>query len=287
MATVGFDLGEKPFERNGKHARIVGRLNENLFGGYHTTGYLHEPVTGNHLGINLKGHNIQSKVELDALVDSTLSDLEGTLVFEGNNMNGIPYNRWEFTGSNDLVFNGGVISNETPNESRVWLRASAYKENTAGESIVSPVVIMDYVLLQDIKGINVHGGTFTNGAWRTRTLNNKTVDTANIATLSSNQVTLPAGTYQFSGSAPAYTVNRHATRLYDVTNAVVLAVGTIEKITTSNASRSHVKGRFTLTAPAAIRLEHRCESTVTTSGLGYSCTWANSVFAQLEFWKEP
>ncbi len=52
------------------------------------------------------------------------------------------------------------------------------------------------VVVVDEKAANTSGGTFTSGAWQTRTLNTLTVNDDGIASLSDDQITLPAGTYE-------------------------------------------------------------------------------------------
>jgi len=49
--------------------------------------------------------------------------------------------------------------------------------------------------VRDEKSNGVAGGNFTNGAWQTRTLNTSMTNEISGASLSSNQITLPSGTY--------------------------------------------------------------------------------------------
>ena len=55
--------------------------------------------------------------------------------------------------------------------------------------------------LKDVKAANTAGGTFTSGAFQTRTLNTVEGD-ASIVSLAANQFTLQAGTYHIEGVAP-------------------------------------------------------------------------------------
>jgi len=139
-----------------------------------------------------------------------------------------------------------------------------------------------YVLLVDSKPSGTDGGTFTSGAWRTRTLNVKRADTAGICTLSSNEFTLPAGLYFIDASAEAYTVLRHQLRLYDVTNATVLASGTSAYAASGPISnRSFMSEPFTLIGTTTLRLEHRCETTAATVGFGIATGMAFAVSEEL------
>lgn len=146
-----------------------------------------------------------------------------------------------------------------------------------------------YVLLQEQQASGTAGGTFTSGAWQTRALSNKIADTGSIATLSANQVSLPAGTYMARGVACAHFVNGHQARLYNVTDAALLGTGTSEFASASTGnpqSDSIVVAFFTLTATKTIALQHQCQTTRTPDGFGVACSFGTEVYSVLEIWKE-
>lgn len=125
--------------------------------------------------------------------------------------------------------------------------------------------------IRDEKPSGTTGGGFTAGAWQIRTLN--TVKTNEIAgaSLASNVVTLPAGTYEADIAAPAIFVVLHKARLYDVTGAAVLIHGTSERSNNGagvTTSASRMRGRFTLSVTSNVRVEHRCSVTNGTDGFG-------------------
>jgi len=128
------------------------------------------------------------------------------------------------------------------------------------------------------------GGDFTSGAWRTRVLNTEMANTIAGASLAGNQVTLPAGTYIAWFSAPAYQVNHHATRLYDVTNATVLARGSTTGSVAMLGSSTDSPGFaiFTLGAPAALEVQHCCETDNAGDGMGTACGFGDTeTYAQV------
>ncbi len=104
------------------------------------------------------------------------------------------------------------------------------------------------------------------------------------ASLSSNQVTLPAGEYWCEGMAEAYVVNSHKVKLHDTTNTVDLIIGVSGR--TANGGPSTIAGRFTLTGTAVLELQHYCSTTRATDGFG-SPTNASVVeaYAELKIWK--
>jgi len=146
----------------------------------------------------------------------------------------------------------------------------------------------DYILLRDEKTQNTDGGGFTSGAWRVRDINTEVVDTGSHASISANQITLAAGTYRCRIQCPAYSVNKHQARLYNVTNAAALLVGSSQR----NPSGSNITvpsiiiGRFTLTASKVLEVQHRCETTLITNGLGIAAGFDTEVYTIAEFWKE-
>lgn len=142
----------------------------------------------------------------------------------------------------------------------------------------------DYIVIVDKKSSGTAGGTFTYGAWRTRDLNTELVDTGSHASVSSNQVTLAAGTYRFQATAPALSVNRHQLRLYNVTNSTVIQVGISMDADYDRSiyNRAFVAGQFTIGSSSTIRVEHRCEST---SSFGLACGWGDEIYTVLQLWK--
>lgn len=149
----------------------------------------------------------------------------------------------------------------------------------------------DYILIQDQESQNTAGGNFTSGAWRTRTLNTIVANVGSHASLSSNQITLAAGTYRVNASAPAYFVGRHQTRLYDITNSAVLVIGSSEFSTTAvssaSATRSIIQGRFTLAGSTVIEVQHQCETTNSAGkGLGVESNFTTEIYTSVELVRE-
>lgn len=142
--------------------------------------------------------------------------------------------------------------------------------------------------VRDEKASGTQGGSFTTGAWRTRDLNTIKTNEITGASLSSNQITLPTGTYYIEASAPAYNVSRHQTALYNITDSSFEVIGTSEFTQDSKnvVTRSFVKGRFTISAQKTLELQHQNSSTHNTYGFGVSSTFSQvCVFADLQIWR--
>lgn len=146
---------------------------------------------------------------------------------------------------------------------------------------------IDYLHYRDEKTSGTDGGTFTSGAWRTRTLNTEVSDAGGVGSLSSNQITLPAGTYIVHAWAPAYSVAGHRLRLQNITDTATILLGSSTYSVASTQSHAQLMGRFVLAGSKAIELQHYCENTQATNGLGAGGAFAGvtEVFASIELWK--
>jgi hypothetical protein len=133
------------------------------------------------------------------------------------------------------------------------------------------------------KASGTDDGTFTSGAWRTRDLNTTDVNNISGASLSSNQITLPAGTYQVFASAPAFKVNNHQTRWYNITDSAVVQLGQNAYAGSGSIMTTHsiVTAVFTIAASKVFELQHRCGSTVTTEGFGVNNNWGTEIYSMV------
>ena len=141
-------------------------------------------------------------------------------------------------------------------------------------SLANPVNSL-MTILQDQKTNGSNGGGATGGAWNTRTLNTSVIDQIGVS-LGSNQFTLPAGTYYVEISTPACQVNNHRCRLYNVTTSSTVLLGTSECAQNANPSnmsnRSFIDSYFTSVASGVYRIDHWCNTSFATQGLGMNAT---------------
>lgn len=142
---------------------------------------------------------------------------------------------------------------------------------------------LDLLHVRDEKASGTDGGAFNNGAWQTRTLNTTSTNTISGASLASNQITLPAGTFEIDASAPGFLVREHKVRLQNITDGTTVLVGTSEFTLNTDTvqTRSTVKGRFTLAGSKVLELQHRCNTTRAGNGFG-----AASSFGVVEVYAE-
>lgn len=145
------------------------------------------------------------------------------------------------------------------------------------------------LIVRDLKAAATAGGTFTSGAARTRDLNDVVRNVISGASLGSNQITLPTGTYYAESLATSWAVGRNQAWLYNVTASAILVPGTSEysDIETGEATtHSVVCGVFTLGASSTIELRHQCESSKTGNGFGVEANFGNqNVYSLVKIWQ--
>lgn len=147
-----------------------------------------------------------------------------------------------------------------------------------------------YVVIRDEKTSGTDGGGFTSGGWRTRDLTTLVNPSSySWVSLSSNQFTLTAGTYLVEGFAEAYKVSLHKTKIYNVTDATDVFMGSNALSTTTAGTQtgcpSFVKGFITISGTKTFELQHQCASTFSGSGRGNATGWGTEVYAGLTITK--
>lgn len=147
---------------------------------------------------------------------------------------------------------------------------------------------LSIAVIEDQQAQNTAGGQFSSGAWRTRVLNTEVADVDGIVSLSSNQITLAAGTYHIIANAPANRCGRHQTRWQNVTDGTTAVLGTSEVTvsTTTDQNRSFTEGSFTIAGTKTFEFQHQCETTRITDGLGIAANFTTEVFARVIIMKE-
>lgn len=163
----------------------------------------------------------------------------------------------------------------------------------AVDAVTAPKIgsktFVSYAIIADQKSANTNGGTFTTGAWRTRDLNAEISDADGIVSISSNQFTLQSGTYLIKSFAPAYGVDRHQTRLYNITDSSVALTGvsTFASSGSAGSNSALISGRITIASAKVFEIQHRGQTTAATYGLGIESNFATTeTFLVIEIYKE-
>lgn len=159
--------------------------------------------------------------------------------------------------------------------------------SSAGLIPTANIPAFSYVKCSNTQTSGTGGGTATSGGWNNCVLNTKDNDTGSIATLSSNQVALPAGTYLVRAVQVFNTTNGSQMRLYNVTDSSVIINGiTLYAYSVGLVQTcSHILGQFTISGTKTIAMQYQVQTTVSTTGLGQGQSFGTEVYAFLELTK--
>lgn len=140
-----------------------------------------------------------------------------------------------------------------------------------------------YLHVRDEKSTGTNGGGSTAATVHTRTLNTVVINRLSGASLASDQVTLPAGTYRVQASCPTSAgaaLNR--AQLYNVTDAAIILLGQVA----TTGEKSILNGSFSISAQKTISLRHYTQNTSGVIGLGGAVSDGNTeVYSSLEIWR--
>jgi len=155
----------------------------------------------------------------------------------------------------------------------------------------TPVTGRDlFIYIRDEKPDGTQGGTFSSGAARTRVLTTIVTDETGDVTLSTNQFTLPAGTYRIWAQAPCYRVTNGYAWLQNITDASLEVQGSNHYDSNASGnthSHSFISGQFTITATKTFEIQHICFATFSSSGFGNrsSATGDPEIYTQVQLTK--
>lgn len=140
----------------------------------------------------------------------------------------------------------------------------------------SPVHYLNYqnltnrpkvAFIKDKKAVGASGGYFAAGDWRVRDLNFAEGET-DFVNLNGSQFTLTAGTYQIEAEVPAYFVDRHVAKLFNVTTGQDVSIGTSAYAYSDSGadqSYSRIYAHFTISTLTFFEIRHRAQSSSVSS----------------------
>jgi hypothetical protein len=193
-------------------------------------------------------------------------------------VNGTPTGTWSFYSEDDIIEYDGLSGyiQYTPTSDCGWLAYIIDEDlNTQYQGsgwIDFNNVNQEYRVLhvQEQQSSGTAGGTFTFGAWRTRSLNTVIKNTITGASLASNQITLPLGSYTVRATGATHRVQQHQLRIRNISDSSSDILGLV--VSSDNATNSDVpgilNGTLVLTEEKVFELQHRADSTQATNGFG-------------------
>lgn len=139
---------------------------------------------------------------------------------------------------------------------------------TAGASIL-------HIQHQESSGTS--GGSSVAGAWTTRTLNTEVTNEITGASLATDQITLPAGTYEIQADgvvAGGANGNNSILRFRNTTDSDTVAIGIAGEVGTGSEHnvRPTLRGKFTIGATKVFALQYYGQGSLATTGLGQPIT---------------
>lgn len=148
-----------------------------------------------------------------------------------------------------------------------------------------------YCAFADVKAVNTAGGTFTAGAWQTRTLTTETFDTNGLSSLAANRFSLQPGVWYIRARAPGYRCDHHMIRLQNITAGATTNRGTAEyspSAADSSQTFATMAFEFSISVVSTFEIQHYCTTTRATDGFG---TPANidslsEVYTSVELWRK-
>ena len=202
----------------------------------------------------------------------------------------------DFKTEAELTGAGGAKS-QLLNDTKIYITADSINK-TLDDAITdgdiggggTPTLTGITAVLRDIKADATSGGTFTSGAWQTRTLNTED-DPGGIVTLSANQFTLQAGTYRIRAEAPVNRVDQHQAKIINITDLTTVNVSPRMGAPSGGGEGNNVAivitDEFTIASAKVFELQHRCGTTRATDGFGQASVAMSesSSFAQVQITK--
>lgn len=154
------------------------------------------------------------------------------------------------------------------------------------DTIVAGGGVGNFIVYSHQETSGTGGGTATSGGWSTRVIN--TVDVSQTwASLSTNQITLSAGTYLVEASTPFFQTTNSQSKLRNITDTSDVVLGSSEyALAGLGSARSFVVGKFVLAGTKALEIQSFVNSTSLTQGYGVAGgNGTNEVYNQVRITK--
>ena len=126
---------------------------------------------------------------------------------------------------------------------------------------------LSFAVVEDQKAAGTDGGSATTGAWTAREINTEAHDPDSLVSISSNQVTLAAGTYLVDVEASFYSVNRCRLRFYNDTQSSTELLSTTN-IANSSGAVPRIRGVITANGTDVFEVQYHCQNNNGSNSLG-------------------
>jgi len=230
-----------------------------------------------------KGADVASASALPVISDGNYFDVTGTTTITSINSLGVgTVIKLHFDGvltlthhATDLILPGGAnITTAAGDEAEFVEYASGDWRCTNYERASGAPLAGDYtsqiLYARREETSGTTGGAATTGSLQTLAINTVVTNEISGASLSSNKVTLPAGTYRITGRSPFYRCNAGYMQIYNVTDTAEIAQGNnfFSNSVDGDTNVGDVYGVVTLAGTKEISLRYRVTTNSGTSDLG-------------------
>jgi hypothetical protein len=186
------------------------------------------------------------------------------------------------------VISGHTALAETPASTDEFLVSDAGTIKRIDFSHIQGVYESKLLHVRDEKSANTAGGSSSSTTNNERVLNTVVTNEITGASLSSDTITLPSGTYFISASSPTNRGGTNRAHLYNTADSSIAVLGTSENTQTSDTTptRSFITGRFTIAAQKTFKIRHYTTSAKSDNGLGIQANDGNvEVYTDVQIWK--
>ena len=168
------------------------------------------------------------------------------------------------------------------------ISAATFTGNGAALTGISSTFDSELLHVRDEKGSTTAGGSSVGASDNVRDLNTVVTNEIANASLSSNQVTLPAGTFYIEAKAPCFNAGTFRAFLYNQSDSSVVILGTSGSTPSGYAGTyySFVTGRFTIASSKTFEIRQYVQLSTPTNGLGASVgDGRTNVYTDVQIWK--
>lgn len=238
-------------------------------------------------GSSITADNVQDAIDE---LESDLSNLGGVVLVTTNDTTPGVLNDKLIDGTGLTKTVNNPAGNETLELEVDFTEVATAAQGAKADTAVQPGDAFSAPLfhVRDEKAAGTAAGSFNSGSWVTRVLNTVVTNDISGSSLSSNQITLPSGTYDLEGNAPAGIVNRNQLRFQNITDSTTTLIGQSALFTVADNGRgpAFISGRFTIADTKTFELQHQCQTTRATDGLGIEANLGlTEIYADLKIRK--
>ena len=166
---------------------------------------------------------------------------------------------------------------------------TAFQSFTAGQILTASQVSTlqanspKIAIFQDQKTSGTAGGNATSGSFLKRTLNTTVVNNITGCSISSDVITLTAGSYLVMANAPFYRVNNCQIRLQNTTAGTTLILGGSNYTDDGDevTLNTNLNGLIVLTGSSNLELQYRVNANFNANSLGIATGWGTEVYSNI------